>query len=567
MNIDKVIFSVDDNQKYDNLWEIVSEVCYKKLGIEPILFKISEHDSDFIKDKFGLIKNIKSVPNINTGRQSQIVRMWATKFFPNDVCLISDIDMMMFDRKYFIDQVKDFSKDDIVIYCSDAYDSSRPECVGIYSNRYPQAYNAATGQTFNKILNTDCEFEEYLQRVLAAGYPDFDSDELYFTKCVDSDNHNVNVVKLDRGFYTKFQCPRRIDRISDDEFNLYSDDLLYQGHYVDCHLARPYSKYKTQIDELKNKILSIDKKEVYLIGCHIDNLRKISYLSELVSNLKDNNKDFVIVSHTMVPEGIVSQSIGFIYDSINPKYKNWELENKTKYMIDTGSFTIESPYILWGRNDYYHVGTMRLLINGINYIKNLDYDIVHWIEYDALPLFEEEKNNKVRLESYDFIFYGIGSRFSFNKNKVNSELLKFNDQEILEALKRNSYAAEILISNELVSGTKLTFDVAGKNEFWGRNSNNFDDLDFDWSIFEQLDRVFIFFNNHKSNKKIELQIESQPPKYLNLEIGYWYTEFLFMKEDPKNLKILIDDKPFQNLNLKHNKIYDQVVKSVNIKFN
>jgi hypothetical protein len=566
MNIKYAIFSKDDNPKYDGLWPIVSEVCFKMLNIKPVLFKISEIDTDFIEDKYGLVKNIKGVSGINTGRQSQIIRMWATKYFPDDVCIISDIDMMMLSKEYFVDQVSSYSDDDLIIYISDAYDSNRPECVGIYSNRYLLPYNAAKGKKFNQILDTDCDFKTYVERVLSYGFPDFDSDEMYFTECVNNKDHGVNIIKLIRGYYSNFQCPKRIDRINDEQFNIYDDNLLFNGYYVDAHLARPYSKYKKETDLLKNKIISKNKKEVYLIGCHIDNIRKVSYLAELTNELNYNNKDFILSSHTLIPDIIISESKAFIYDSVNPKYKNWELSNKNKYIIETSSFSIESPYILWGRNDYYHVGVIRLLINGIKYLQNLDYEIIHWIEYDALPILKEENENRIRLEDHDFIFYGIGSRFSFNLNKVNQEFLKWNNDEILDSLKRNSYAAEILISNELIVGSKLTFDVKDKSDFYGRNSNNFDYLDFDWSLFERDDKVFIFLNNHKSKKNLEVSIGTKEVKKINLEIDFWYIEFLFTKHEVENIKIHIDNKPFQNIELKNKKTYSDVVKSVIVNF-
>ena len=33
MKIDKIIFSVDDNPRYQGLWKINSEICKKVLGI------------------------------------------------------------------------------------------------------------------------------------------------------------------------------------------------------------------------------------------------------------------------------------------------------------------------------------------------------------------------------------------------------------------------------------------------------------------------------------------------------------------------------------------------------
>ena len=55
MNIDKIIFSVDDNPKYQGLWEINSQICKEHLGITPVLFYITDEESDFYNDKWGLV--------------------------------------------------------------------------------------------------------------------------------------------------------------------------------------------------------------------------------------------------------------------------------------------------------------------------------------------------------------------------------------------------------------------------------------------------------------------------------------------------------------------------------
>ena len=55
MNINKIIFSVDDNPKYQGLWEINSQICKEHLGITPVLFHITDEDSEFYADIFGFI--------------------------------------------------------------------------------------------------------------------------------------------------------------------------------------------------------------------------------------------------------------------------------------------------------------------------------------------------------------------------------------------------------------------------------------------------------------------------------------------------------------------------------
>jgi hypothetical protein len=42
MKLEKIIFATDDNPEYSGFWKINSEICKKKLGITPVLFKIGE---------------------------------------------------------------------------------------------------------------------------------------------------------------------------------------------------------------------------------------------------------------------------------------------------------------------------------------------------------------------------------------------------------------------------------------------------------------------------------------------------------------------------------------------
>ena len=65
MKINNAIFAVDDNINYQGFWEINSEICKKNLNITPVLFKITDEETDFYEDKFGLVKHIKKIPNVN----------------------------------------------------------------------------------------------------------------------------------------------------------------------------------------------------------------------------------------------------------------------------------------------------------------------------------------------------------------------------------------------------------------------------------------------------------------------------------------------------------------------
>lgn len=555
------IFSTDGNPHYEGLWPVVSEICLKKTGMTPVLFDICDEDSDFTKDEFGIIRKIKRLENVPLHFQAQVSRMWGTKFFAHEVCVISDIDMIMMDKAYFVDQVEEYSDDAMVLYTSDAYDPARPECVGVHRDRYAICYNAAKGSTFDRLLHTNVTFQQYCDRIASRYQLLFDADELYFTECVKNCTE-VELVMLRRGYYTKFQSPRRIERVSDQQFNFYDDDLLANGHYVDCHLARPYSKYKKEIDDLRDKILR--KSEVYLIGAHVKCQRQEHYLRELVNKLHDAGKEFVICAHTPIPEDLVSKSLAFIYDSVNKTLKPWDVKNPNRYTINLGDFSIESPYVGHARGDYYHVGVLRNIANGLKYVKSLGRDVVHWIEYDALPDFEEDERNLARLENFDFIFYGIGAKFSFLASKINDGLAEATDEQLLRLLQRNGNVAEKVLCQELVNGTRRFIPVEDPS-FFGRNSTH-GEIGHDWSLYEEDDRLFIFTINHSESQKFMRINTNIGQTEIRMLPGHWNISQIGQPNDIKEICIDIDGSNLLDVRIMNSVIYDRLVKSV-IKIN
>ena len=269
MKIDKIIFACDDNQNYMDFWKINSEICSKKLGITPVLFHITNEESDFYPDEYGIIKKVKALPEFTdsngtiyshpTSFQAQIFRMYGTKYFPDEVCLTNDIDMILFNLEYLNMGIKEADEDDIVILGSDAYDPIRKECVGVYAGkRYPICYVAGKGKTFSKIINSDCNFYEYCQR-LASLNLGWDCDEMYFGKMID-EVQDIRVHKVKRGISSTFLCNRRIEKhhfTRDGSFwRIDLTGYIALENFIDCHLPKPYLEYKDQIDNIINQILS-----------------------------------------------------------------------------------------------------------------------------------------------------------------------------------------------------------------------------------------------------------------------------------------------------------------------
>lgn len=262
MKLQKLIVSVDDSH-YKDYWPIMAKVTKKVLKVTPVLFKITNRETDFYFDGNGLVKEVKALENVDTKLQTLLYRLYGTKWFEEEVCIISDIDMLPLSEKYFSESISEFSDDDFVVYTSDAYNESDfgYEVFGL-------CYNAGKGKVFNDILEFGDSFEEFVERVQNFNGLEWFSDEIYLTKKVEQYNSKYKIHKLERGIGEKHYCPTRIEKwnfpvpFTDGELknnNLksgnYDIQKLKSGDYYDCHCIRPYGWYKREIQEVADVVL------------------------------------------------------------------------------------------------------------------------------------------------------------------------------------------------------------------------------------------------------------------------------------------------------------------------
>lgn len=261
MNIDKIIFSGDGS--YYIFWEHVSEIMTKVLKIQPVLFFITEQEeTDFYEDKYGLVKKVKMPLGYGSGSIAQIYRLYGTKFFPNEVCLISDLDMILFNRKWLLEKVQNFKKDELVILNSDAYDSKRTECFGNVT-RYPMCYLVGTGDVFNKIINTNRSIEDFAKEVFDTNCG-WDSDEVFFTNKLLSESHGVKYNLVPRGYSSLYYAPGRIEKYmfgnpmgqASPDWEMHKLNLrgtINYDSFIDCHVWKYglsiLEKIKTELIE------------------------------------------------------------------------------------------------------------------------------------------------------------------------------------------------------------------------------------------------------------------------------------------------------------------------------
>jgi hypothetical protein len=236
MKIDYVIVSSNENPYYLDFWPTISKVWKEKFNITPVLGLVCNEDSDFEESEYGLVKKFKSIEGIDTGFQSQIVRLFLTKEL-NGYCLISDIDMVPLSVKYFEECASFLTKNNIVVYSSD-----NPEC--LHNKEYPMCYVSSHSETFKLCLNLHLNWSEFV-KMMKDKNQGWSTDQKYlFEKINEFKVQKDDVVLLNRG-WSGFAY-KRIDRAS---WN-YDAVNVSNGYYIDCHSLRPYKENKTEIEKL-----------------------------------------------------------------------------------------------------------------------------------------------------------------------------------------------------------------------------------------------------------------------------------------------------------------------------
>jgi hypothetical protein len=234
--LDRVIVATDANPNYIEFWPSVARAWKDIIGLKVTLVLIATPDV-YIDESLGdQVIRFEPIEGIPTSFQAQVIRLLIPVLYPDDVCILSDIDMIPLNRGYFVDSIADCPEDSFVVYRNHGY-----SCNAAW---YPMCYVAARGSTYQEIFRIktlqdirtmlkelyDLQIGWHTDEVTMAKYlkewPDFD------TRCIML-GHGVDR-RLDRSYWVPNQ------------------DFLENGIYIDAHCNRPYSAHKESIDAIIN---------------------------------------------------------------------------------------------------------------------------------------------------------------------------------------------------------------------------------------------------------------------------------------------------------------------------
>lgn len=239
--IKRVIFGCDTNWDYLSFWPVVAQV-WNNLGYRPTLAFVAPLDTP-IDETIGDVIRFEPIPGYSTANQAQVIRLFLPAFFEDDICMLSDIDMIPLSAEYFNGGISQVTENNFVIFRDKAYAIYGPN----YFKKYPMCYNAALGKTFKALFKVDNINDELCQRVRALLRWNYgwQTDEMALQMYIKHrDRTAIKVKRLGHG------VEARVDRGMVYVGMIYDEEQLTSGKYIDIHCPRPYTKYRTDIDEV-----------------------------------------------------------------------------------------------------------------------------------------------------------------------------------------------------------------------------------------------------------------------------------------------------------------------------
>ncbi len=241
IKIDRVILGCDANPMYLEFWPIVAKTWTEIVGVRPTLAFVAPKDA-YIDDSLGDVIRFEPIPNIPTSFQAQVMRLLLPAYFENEICIISDMDMIPLQRDFFVKNVECAPEDSFIIF-NDA---------GRYIANYPEylmCYIVAQGKTFKELfsLTDTAEIPARIKQWYSLNLGWSSDQQILFATVNNWEDYKKRVIKLG------YSEPNRIDRAY---WSYHKDLVRKKNYYVDSHMLRPYSKYKKEIDELVDTLFS-----------------------------------------------------------------------------------------------------------------------------------------------------------------------------------------------------------------------------------------------------------------------------------------------------------------------
>lgn len=174
--LDRVILATNDNPDYIQFWPLAAKLWTEIVGVRPTLALIGDSSVE-VDETLGDVLRFKPIKGVPTSRYAQCIRLLLPCLFPNDMCIVSDIDLLPLQNEFYTKNVQKFADDAFVVY-RDLHYYSWYSYYFIKKKRYYMNYIAAKGSTFQEIFgvtNAD-QFSDIIKNWQTHGFG-WDTDE------------------------------------------------------------------------------------------------------------------------------------------------------------------------------------------------------------------------------------------------------------------------------------------------------------------------------------------------------------------------------------------------------
>ena len=247
LKLDRVILACDNNANYTQFWPLAAQLWREIVGVRPTLAFIAPHDVA-IDETLGDVIRFEPIEGVPTSLYAQCIRLLLPCLFPNDVCIISDIDTLPLQKEFFIKHITDINDDCFVVY--------RDRYYGWFEKRTYMSYNAAKGSVWREIFHV-YHYEDIppIIRAWERHGLGWSTDELLLYKYLRSwgKKNKRRLKKL--GFK-----PNKKKRISFKENLSHDIKRLSEADYIEINCPRPYESHKYKIDQIVQLALLAHKK-------------------------------------------------------------------------------------------------------------------------------------------------------------------------------------------------------------------------------------------------------------------------------------------------------------------
>lgn len=258
--IDRVLISSDNNPYYIDFLPVVSLSWQKILGIKPTLAYVTDQDRSIWKWMENYCQDIMPIPvdkKLPDGKcRSFAARMIMRYKYPNDICMVSDLDMIPLASKPFENIMEEYKNDRFVSFGYNVFEFGDGDPESNIHNpnlrKFPSCYTVASGETWMEIINplklSDDDLIKswynirYYDHKESVNRPNFCDESLMRALIQGWDDTRNRVVGIDREMSGRIMVDR-LDR------NNWSIDFkkLSSGGYIDAHCPRPMSKYSDDV--------------------------------------------------------------------------------------------------------------------------------------------------------------------------------------------------------------------------------------------------------------------------------------------------------------------------------